>query len=243
MKKEWFASWFDTSYYHTLYKNRNDVEAQDFINHLAGQLNLDKNASVLDLACGAGRHAKMLKQHYNKVLGVDLSENSIASANESKIPGLSFQVHDMREEIPNKKFDAIFNLFTSFGYFNDIQDNLKMLTSINKMLNSKGVLVIDFMNANKVVKNLVGSELKTVDGIDFNITRTYTDQKIYKNIKFNADNQNWDFTEQVQALMLSDFKTLLEKSNFEIINFYGDFELRTFDENNSDRLIIIAKKK
>ncbi len=56
-KTEWFASWFDTSYYHILYKHRDDSEAQEFIRNLVSFLNIKKENRLLDLACGKGRHS------------------------------------------------------------------------------------------------------------------------------------------------------------------------------------------
>ena len=79
-KKEWFAEWFDTSYYHILYQNRNDEEAKRFIQALLGVLKLTPNSSLLDLACGKGRHAVTLNSSGHRVLGVDLSAQSIAAA-------------------------------------------------------------------------------------------------------------------------------------------------------------------
>lgn len=243
MQKEWFASWFDTSYYHILYKNRNDEEAKNFIDRLAGHLDLPKESNVLDLACGAGRHARMLRRHYATVLGVDLSANSIQTANEQTTDGLSFQVHDMREVIPNEQFDGIFNLFTSFGYFEKTSDNLTMLESIHEMLTPKGKLIIDFMNAEKVIKNLVSSEIKTMENIDFKIKRSFDGQHILKNIQFTADEKNWDFTEKVQGLKMKDFNALLNEANLEIESTFGDYNLSPFDVEQSNRLIIIAKRK
>ena len=58
IQKKWFQSWFDTSYYHILYKNRNDDEAQRFITNLVEYLNIAKDQKILDLACGKGRELK-----------------------------------------------------------------------------------------------------------------------------------------------------------------------------------------
>ena len=104
-KAEWFAEWFDTSYYHILYQHRNDVEANAFIERLVAHLSLKPGSKVLDLACGKGRHAVMFHKLGMEVLGVDLSSNSIQIAKENSCQGLAFDVHDMREVIPNKKFD------------------------------------------------------------------------------------------------------------------------------------------
>jgi len=243
MTKEWFATWFDSPYYHLLYKNRDDKEAKKFIDNLVNHLNLLPQATVLDLACGKGRHAKMLHENGFNVLGVDLSPNSIESASKLKTSGLNFQVHDMREVIENKNFDVVFNLFTSFGYFDDESENLKMLSSIHRMLNNEGILVIDFMNATKVVNNLVASEAKIVEGVEFEIDRRFDGKHIYKNIQFSDGTNTQKHTERVQAIKIEDFKTLLSKSDFKILSTFGDFDLNNFDENSSDRLIVIAQKK
>ncbi|MBC7524978.1 MAG: methyltransferase domain-containing protein, partial [Flavobacterium sp.] len=114
--KTWYASWFDSPYYHILYKDRNYREAQIFMDNLTRYLNLPEKAKVLDLACGKGRHSIYLNQLGFEVTGVDLSENSILEAKKNENESLHFNVHDMRNPF-HQKFDAIFNLFTSFGYF------------------------------------------------------------------------------------------------------------------------------
>ena len=132
--KDWFVDWFDTPYYHILYQNRNDLEAKKFIQTLMGHLKLPKSSKILDLACGKGRHSKTLNELGYDVLGVDLSENSINEAKRLSNDTLSFRVHDMREVLVGTKFDAIFNLFTSFGYFDSNKENERMCASIAQML-------------------------------------------------------------------------------------------------------------
>ena len=243
MKNEWFASWFDTPYYHILYKDRDYEEAERFIKNLVTHLKLPENSKILDLACGKGRHSVFLNKLGFEVLGVDLSENSITLAAESCSEGLSFGVHDMREVLPNVCFDAVFNLFTSFGYFDDTEDNLKVINSVREMLIPKGIFVIDFMNAAKVIKKLVPEEKKSVDDLDFNIRRRYDGQHIFKDIEFEDNGKQFHYTERVQALKFDDFKTMLVASDFEILCTFGDFDLTAFDQNESDRLIIVAQKK
>ena len=243
MTKDWFASWFDSPYYHLLYKNRDDQEAEKFILALVKQLNIPKKAKVLDLACGKGRHAKTLHKAGLDVLGVDLSPNSISFASEFATDGLQFAVHDMREVIPNQTFHSIFNLFTSFGYFDGNSDNLKMLESIHKMLEKEGLLVIDFMNASKVVENLVEEEVKIVEDVRFSISRKYDGSHISKTISFDTETGTQSHTEKVQAITFHDFECLLSLSKFEILRTFGDFDLNIFNEETADRLIIIARKK
>lgn len=240
--KNWFDTWFDTKYYHILYKNRDYSEAELFISNLTNSLNIKKDAKVLDLACGKGRHSIYLNKLGYSVTGVDLSNESIVHANQFSNESLNFFVHDMREKMEGKSFDHVFNLFTSIGYFENQNDNVKMLQSIDSYTNDEGVLVIDFMNAHKVVKGLVTSESKTIDGITFNLKREVVDGFIVKTIQFSDQGQDFEYQEKVQALLLSDFENYLEQTNFSIYKVAGDYNLGNFELENSNRLIIFAKK-
>ena len=242
-KKEWFAAWFDTSYYHMLYKNRNDEEAFNFIQNLAGNLNLEKGSRVMDLACGKGRHSVTLNKLGFDVLGVDLSANSIEQAKAFENDTLHFGVCDMRDAQTSNEFDCIFNLFTSFGYFDSQKDNAKVINAMHRMLKNDGLLVIDFMNAKRIIDSLVLEESKEVEGVVFNITRHYDGEHIFKNIKFEDKGEQFDFTERVQALQIEDFETLLKANGFNILSTFGNFDLKEFEKSTSDRLIVIAQKK
>lgn len=243
MEREWFASWFDSPYYHKLYRDRNEEEAKCFIQALLKELDLPKGAKILDLACGKGRHSITLKEEGFNVIGADLSENSIHEASNHACDTLSFIVHDMREKIPHEAFDAIFNLFTSFGYFEDKMDNVAVLRSVHEMLRADGIFVIDFMNAQRVINTLVREEKKHIEGVDFAIKRSYDDHHIYKQIEFSDKGRDFEFTERVQALKIKDFEQLLSSNGFQILRTFGDFALNPFNEDTSDRLIIIAQRK
>ena len=241
-EKEWFAEWFDTKYYHILYKDRDHDEAERFINNLIKFLMIPKKAAVLDLACGKGRHAVILNQLGYTVTGADLSPASIHTATKHANDQLNFLVQDMREPISGARYSVVFNLFTSFGYFDDQSDNLSVLNSIHVMLAPHGKLVIDFMNASKVINSLVKSEVKTIDGIEFSITRRYDGTHIFKDIRFSDNGTDYHYTERVQALKIGDFEHLLALSGFNILHTFGNFDLDSFNEQNSDRLILIAQR-
>lgn len=241
--KQWFSSWFDTPYYHTLYKNRGEKEAKFFINTLIDHLQLPKDSKVLDLACGKGRHSITLNELGYNVVGADLSANSILEAKKWENERLNFLVHDMREVIPNHSFEAVFNLFTSFGYFDSTDENKTVLHSISKMLNNEGILVIDFFNASKVIRELVADEIKMIDGIEFHIRRNFDGTHIFKYIDFVENGKEFSFMERVQGLNILEFKRLFEQTGFELISTFGDFNLNPFDEEDSNRLIMIAQKK
>ena len=235
-----YTSWFDTPYYHILYKDRNYREAQVFMDNLTHYLNLPEKAKVLDLACGKGRHSIYLNQLGFTVLGADLSENSITEATKNTNETLHFKVHDMREPF-EEKFDAIFNLFTSFGYFENDEDNLTTLKAIKESLTEYGFAVIDFMNVAQVLETLVPEETKTVEEIDFHIKRYLKDGHIYKEIDFEDKGQKFHFTEKVKALTLKDFEELMEEAGIYLLDIFGDYKLKKFHKTDSERLIMIFK--
>jgi len=237
---KWFTSWFDTPFYHILYKDRNETEAHAFMDTLTAYLNIPEHGKILDLACGKGRHARYLNKIGYDVTGADLSENSIAFAKQFENHRLHFNVHDMCKPF-GKTFDAVFNLFTSFGYFEDDADNLKTIEAIKTNLNDSGFGIIDFMNSEFVIDNLVPEELKTVDGIDFYLKRYVEDGYIVKDITFTADGKLYDFQERVRGFTLADFELLFEQAGVYLLDVFGDYKLRKFNTKTSERLVLIFK--
>ena len=236
--KNWFSSWFDTPYYHILYKDRGYEEAELFMKNITSFLQLPRGADILDLACGKGRHSIFLNKLGYNVTGVDLSPNSIAFTKQFESRSLHFQAHDMCQPM-SKKFDAVLNLFTSFGYFDEEEDNFRTIKAVKEELKENGCGVIDFMNVRKVISNLVPSEIKTIRGIEFHITRIYQNGYLLKNIQFFDKGKSYDFTEKVRALTLDDFCEYFEKAGILLKNTFGDYDLRKFDARKSDRLILV----
>ncbi len=238
--KQWYASWFDTPYYHILYKDRDYNEAQAFMGNLTAYLNIPTGGKILDLACGKGRHSVYLNKIGYDVTGVDLSEQSIAHAKQFENETLRFDVHDMTKPYP-ETFDAVFNLFTSFGYFEDDECNLKTIKSIKAELNDTGFGVIDFMNVNYVIENLVSQDIKTVEGIVFTQKRKVENGYIVKDISFKIENQTYNFQERVKALTLNDFELLFEKAGVHLLDVFGNYNLNKYHSKTSERLILIFK--
>jgi len=238
--KAWYASWFDTPYYHILYKDRDYAEAQSFMDNLTNYLNLPENGKILDLACGKGRHSVYLNKLGYDVTGVDLSEQSINYAKQFENDSLRFDVHDMTKPYP-ETFDAVFNLFTSFGYFENDDCNLRTIEAIKAELNTFGFGVIDFMNANYVINNLVAEDTKTVEGITFHQKRSVKNGYIVKDIAFEFDDEQYNFEERVKALTLDDFNRLFEKAGVYLLDVFGDYKLKKYHPETSERLIMIFK--
>lgn len=238
----WFADWFNSPFYHKLYKNRDESEAQYFIDNLVAFLKPNSKQKILDLACGKGRHAIYLNTKGFDVEACDLAPESIEFAKKHENEKLHFFVHDMRNNLTENKYDLVLNLFTSFGYFENLDENLKTLKSVSQSLKKNGKLVIDFFNTDFVLQNLIPKEQKIIDGTIFNITKSVKNNIIFKEINFESENKNHEFIEQVQALKKSDFEFLLAQSGFKIETIFGNYKLEKYDAQTSDRFIVLASK-
>ena len=239
-KKDWFTDWFNTKYYHILYQHRDEYEAQVFMQNLVRFLKLPLGSNVLDLACGKGRHSLFLNSLGYTVTGMDLSINSIKHASEFKNKTLDFIVQDMRLPFPFKK-DVVFNLFTSFGYFEDDLDDIRVLKNIKECLNSKGVAIIDYLNVTKTIATLKQEETVILDGIEFHLTREVKNGFIIKKIDFTVDETYHSFYERVKCLDLDAFKKYVKEANLTIKHTFGDYNLNKFNAQESNRLILVIQ--
>ncbi len=243
MEKEWFMGWFGSPYYHILYKNRDENEARQFIDALLAWLQPASGAHALDLACGKGRYSRYLAEKGLYTTGLDISAPSIAYARQFETERLSFFQHDMRQSFRINYFDLIFNFFTSFGYFENEHDHFRTILNISRGLKQGGRFVLDFFNSQKVLKTLKPLEIKEIDNYTFHI-RKELDREGYivKTIAFEAEGRLMEFRERVRAFSLEDFKAYFEKTSLSLEATFGNYQLEAFDPEQSDRLILVAKK-
>jgi SAM-dependent methyltransferase len=241
--KEWFKCWFDSRYYDILYKDRDQGEADMFMQNLINFLKPAPNSFMLDLACGKGRHAVSLSKMGFNVTGIDISEKSIHVAEKFASKNLQFAIHDMRKTYMVNYYDYVFNLFTSMGYFDNDRDNHAVLANIYNALKPGGTFVLDFVNSRKATQNLSEFEEKEIEGIKFSVRRSVHNDFLVKDIHVVDGAKEFNFEERVYMYTPLLFKMALEKLGFTIINTFGDYNLSTFNPDNSDRLILISKKK
>lgn len=242
LQKEWFDTWFDTPYYHILYSNRDETEAEVFLTNLMNHLGVKQGASILDLPCGKGRHTLFLAEKGYTLTGADLSSASISLAKSYAPKNVTFLVHDLRKPAWNESFDYVLNLFTSFGYFETEAEDRAAFTTLSRALKKGGFLVIDFMNVTRAVNLLKEEETKEIEGITFHLKRFVHDGYIHKEIRFEADNTPYFFTEKVKALSLEDFKGFFTFAGLTLVDVFGSYQLDAYNPIESDRLIMIAKK-
>ncbi len=240
-KGNWFEEWFNTPYYHILYKHRDDKEANDFIDTLVGKIQISKEHRVLDVACGKGRFAKYISQKGIKVVGIDISPANIQSALSLSNADLSFVQGDMRQMNYIEEFDYVLNMFTSFGYFDNEEDNFNAISSMVKALKPNGTLLLDFFNTKKILKDLPCEQSLNIDGVDFQVEKVLSGNYIVKNIIISHKDLQYEYHEKVQALDKEDFLEYFYKAGLSDVKIYGNYQ---FDEwcDDSDRTIFVARK-
>lgn len=242
MEQEWFKEWFDSPYYHTLYKYRDEQEAKNFIDRLIAFLKPKSESKMLDLACGKGRYSRHLASKGFEVVGLDLSPSSIDYARQFETPLLTFYTHDMRQIYRTNYFDYVFNFFTSFGYFKSDKEHLRTLKTIAAGLKPNGYFILDFFNAKKVMARLPHEEVRKEGEVEFWIKKWAENGRILKKIEVRDGDQQFTFLENVRAFEREDFEKLFLEAGLKITKIFGDYHLNRFRENESDRLILIARK-
>jgi len=240
---DWFKSWFGSLYYNILYEKHDDLEAQAFVENLINYLQPLPNSRMLDIACGTGRFATQLAEYGYDVTGIDISQASIEKAKTMEHENLQFFVHDMRFPFYINYFNYAFNFFTSFDYFEHNRDHLMAAKSFAAGLTKEGILVIDYLNKEKVLLNLVPEETIEREGYEFHIKRVFQRNHIYKNIEFtDAEGQKRNYRESVAAFSLADFIQMFKIAGLSLIGIFGDYKLNTYHPMDSPRMIMVFKK-
>jgi ubiquinone/menaquinone biosynthesis C-methylase UbiE len=140
----WWASYFDAQYlkeYEPLFRPENDRRD---VSRLIDVLELPSGSRILDVPCGQGRHAHLLAEAGFDVDGLDYSPDLLALAKKRGTgPGLRYTRGDMRK-LPARwtsRFDAVLNLFTSFGFFIDPADDARVIAEFARVLQPGGKLI------------------------------------------------------------------------------------------------------
>jgi SAM-dependent methyltransferase len=248
-RDRWYAHWFGEEYL-ALYPNRDDREAEEqatFARGLLTPFSGRGRIGYLDLACGTGRHAIVLHQgHTRGVVGLDLSCRLLAEARlrEHQVrPG--YVRGDMRAlPFRDGTFGAVVNFFTSFGYFDDPGDDLRVLKEIARLLAPGGAFLSDVFNAERVVTTLASREEKYVAGQRVSIRRQYdpATRIVEKVIEMGEGSEARSFRERVRAYREDELCEMHLAAGLLVREVFGDFDGSRFDLRRSPRLILLAVK-
>jgi len=240
----WFASWFDSPHYHKLYDYRNETEAVGFIDRLIARIRPATGIDILDLGCGAGRHAKHLASKGFRVTGLDLSPASIMKARRLEQPALRFRRHDMRVPFGQETFDCVFSFFTSFGYFDHAAEHLAVVRNMATALRPSGTLVLDYLNVPYAETHLVPEETRTIDDTTYTVSRWSDAGHLFKRIVIDGpcQDERVEYQERVAKFTLEQFRKMFACCGLRLAHVFGDYSLGAYDAESSPRMIMVARK-
>jgi len=241
----WYKNWFNSENYLKVYSHRDESEAERLVNLIATKIILAPNSSVLDMACGAGRHAIVFAKMGFNVNAVDLSERLISEAKkEALVNGvkINFVLSDILDYNPVKHFDLVVNLFTSIGYFESDEENYAVVHKAYSLLKQGGYFVLDYFNKDFLLKNLIPTTVFSEDGIRIIQNRAIEGTRIVKKINIENKGSLEEFYESVRLYSKDEILKFISNSGFTVEKLYGDYLGNNYDGETSQRLIIFTKK-
>lgn len=242
---EWFKDWFATDEYLSVYRHRDESDACKLFNLILDNINLPQDAEVLDFACGAGRYSLLFARKGYKVTGFDLCGNLLKIAKQNaSLSGLNvnFFCTDLRQVCLKKKFDLVINLFTSFGYFENDDDNFKLFRSAYNHLKENSYFVFDYFNV-EYLKSTLPRNTKDVYDRTIMIQKRFIDNnRVNKIIQIKKDDLEKQYMESVSLYDPDEIKCRMKKIGFDIKKIFGNYSGEEFNCFSSPRLIIVAQK-
>jgi len=241
----WYKEWFNSENYLKVYKHRDESEAKRLVDLIEKHVNLEAQSSVLDMACGAGRHAIAFANKGFKVTAVDLSQRLIKEARKNTLDAgvnINFVLSDILEYETNLQFDLAVNLFTSIGYFENDDENYAVIKKAYSLLKKDGYFVLDYFNKEFLIKNLVPTTIISENGSKITQNRSISGNRIVKKISIEKNGSIDEFYESVRLYSFEEMSRMLIQTGFNIKKEIGDFYGNPFNSGNSPRLIFFAMK-
>jgi len=241
----WYKEWFNSENYLKVYSHRNDAEAERLVNLIEKNVKLKNDALVLDMACGAGRHAIAFAKKGFNVTAVDLSERLISEAKRNAIAAkvnIDFILSDILDFETDKHFGLVLNLFTSIGYFDKDEENFAVIRKGYEVSEKGGFIVLDYFNKEFLLENLVPTSVISENGIRITQNRSIINNRVVKKITIEKDNSIEQFYESVRLYSYDEMKSILTKTGFVVLKELGDFYGSDYKRKTSPRLIFFAEK-
>ncbi|HHE32228.1 MAG TPA: class I SAM-dependent methyltransferase [Chlorobaculum parvum] len=247
--REWFEEWFDHPLYLKVYQHRNQQEAARCVQtilSLTGLAATNPPASMLDIACGAGRHAVEFARSGLTVTANDLSAfllNQARDLAKNEKLQITFSRQDMRKVRFDRQFELVTQLFSSFGYFETDQEDRDILANVFSLLRPGGWYVLDLLNPDHLKRNFVPRTERRSGTLQITEERTLSERKVTKRLILTEENgKSHAFTESVRFFTPDEATGLLESEGFIVERMIGDYEGRAFDAATSPRMMLIARK-
>ncbi|PSL50447.1 methyltransferase family protein [Salsuginibacillus halophilus] len=240
--KAWYQESFQEDYLR-IYQHRDEQKAARELETIVESLQLTPGMKVLDLACGNGRHARWLARRGLEVTGVDLSSALLKQAIELTVDlPVQYRRQDMRQPTFTNEMDAVFSLFTSFGYFTEDEENEQVFHHAYQALKPGGQFMFDYLNPAHVKANLVPEDEQEIDGMKVKQSRRVENGYVIKDIIVQEGESRREYMERVKLYDETAVTSMLQAAGFTIQAVYGNYEGTSFHPGSSPRQIYTAVK-
>lgn len=245
------AEWFeDEAFWITMYPYMFPSErftlAEEQVEKILTLLEF-QGTEVLDLCCGPGRHAVLLAKRGLQVTGVDRTPFLLEKAKERgrrEQAKIEWVLADMRDFIRPQAYDLVLNMFTSFGYFDDKDDDLAVLQNIYQSLKPNGICLIDVMGKERLARVFqAASAIDMPDGSLLVQRHEVFDawSRIRNEWILIKDGQAHSFKFHHTLYSGQELKDRLAQAGFEKVQLYGDLDGNPYDIE-ARRLVAVARK-
>lgn len=242
--KDWYQKAFD-SLYPIVYAHRTVESARAEAHFSIEHTGLSPSDVVLDLCCGNGRHMAHLVERAGRVVGLDYSVHLLALARETLGKRGDLVRGDMRALPFDGAFDVVMNYFTSFGYFESDDENLRVVESLARALRPGGRFFIDYLNRNWAEEHVEPRSVRDVDGLQIEEDR-WIDKKRHRVNKTTTVRQDGKTLgqsgESVKLYTLDEIAELLERGGLALERTYGDYTGTDCCDPSKPRMILVGRK-
>ena len=246
----WYVDFFRNDYLKVYGHTFTDERAEKEAGFVATVLDLKPGASVLDLCCGQGRHAVEFAKRGLRVTGLDLNPEYLElTQRAAKAANVQLETvaADMREIPFENRFDAIANMYSSFGYLESEAEDLKVLQSAAKALKSGGRLLLDMLNREWAVANYIQNDWHTGADNTLYVERRDLDLATSRMhvhfIVIDKDNRRRESIGHIIRLYtLTEMTRLLERVSLNVTAVFGGFDNEPYSIDTR-RMIIVARKE
>jgi SAM-dependent methyltransferase len=240
--RPWYREWFGDAYA-ALYPHRDEEEARRAVALLRRLGPAEPGTRVLDLACGGGRHLPPLRSAGWRPTGMDLSRELLARARRRTAGAVPLVRGDMRRlPLSDGAFGLVAQFFTSFGYFDDPGDDLRVLREVRRVLRPGGHHFLDFLHADHVRRTLVPEDVVEVGGRTVRQVRTLEDGAVSKRIEIEPGGEGPArvYRERVRLYEPGELEAMMEEVGLPVVERRGDYGGAPFGED-SPRLLLLGR--
>jgi SAM-dependent methyltransferase len=245
----WYVDFFRSDYLNVYGHIFTEERAEKESAFVARALGLQPGASVLDLCCGQGRHSIQLAKRGLRVTALDLNAEYLELARKAAESGkvaIETVTADMREIPFANKFDAIVNMYSSFGYLESEAEDLKVLESAAKALKAGGRLLLDMLNREWAIDNYIQNDWHTgADGTLYVERRDLDLATSRMHVHFIVVDPNGGRHESIGHIIrlytLTEMTRLLERVGLRVTSVFGGFEGEQYGIGTR-RMIVVGQK-